>query len=225
MSKNRKDKRNMAGNHLKVIEVEALTETQDKALRSNNHQISCGVAGTGKTFISLYKAFKEMESNSADYKRIIIIRSTVPTRDIGFLPGDEQEKNSVYEEPYRELCSTVFNRGDAYQLLKAKGLVEFRSTSYLRGLTLDNCIVVVDECQNMTMHELDTVITRVGMDCKIYFCGDFQQSDLPSSGLKPFMDVLRAMDQFDIIEYEVNDIVRSDFVKSYIVAKLNLGIK
>lgn len=215
----------MAGNHLKAIDIEPLTQTQDVALQCTNNMISCGVAGTGKTFISLHKAFKLVEENSAEYKKVVIIRSTVPTRDIGFLPGDEHEKASVYEEPYRELCTNIFNRGDAYDLMKNKGLVEFRSTSFLRGLTMDSCAVVVDECQNMTLHELDTVITRVGIDCRIFFCGDFQQSDLGDSGFNPFMRILKEMKQFDIVEYTVDDIVRSEFVKTYIVAKLTLGIK
>ncbi len=216
--------RHLAGTHLKCIKIEPMTETQSIALASDRHQVSCGVAGTGKTFISLFKAFKQMEEASKVYRKVVIIRSTVPTRDIGFLPGDENEKSAVYEEPYRDLVSTIFNRGDAYDILKNKGIVEFRPTSFLRGLTLDNAILVVDECQNMTLHELDTIITRVGLDCKIYFCGDFKQSDLSVNGMKPFTSILREMDQFDIIEYGTQDIVRSDFVKSYIMARDRLGL-
>ena len=158
------------------------------------------------------------------YKQLIIIRSAVPTRDIGFLPGNEKEKASVYEEPYKDIAVELFQRGDAYEILKTKNLVHFMVTSYIRGITLKNAVIIIDECQNMSLHELDSIITRVGEDCRVIFCGDFRQADLQRNGLKDFIRILKAMDQFDLVEFEIRDIVRSDFVKNYITAKTDLGL-
>ena len=158
------------------------------------------------------------------YEKLVIIRSAVPTRDIGFLPGTEKEKSSVYEEPYRDISIDLFSRGDAYQILKTKGLVHFMTTSFIRGITLKNTIIMIDECQNMTFHELDSIITRVGENCRVIFCGDFRQSDLKSNGLESFMEILRNMGSFDFIDFEIKDIVRSEFVKDYIIAKTELGL-
>ena len=158
------------------------------------------------------------------YDRLIIIRSAVSTRDIGFLPGTEKEKASVYEEPYKDICIELFGRGDAYEVLKNKNLVHFMTTSYIRGVTLRNAVVIIDECQNMSFHELDSIITRVGENCRIIFCGDFRQADLPKNGLKDFIRIVKVMDEFDFIDFEIKDIVRSDFVKNYITAKTTLGL-
>jgi phosphate starvation-inducible protein PhoH len=158
------------------------------------------------------------------YEKLVLIRSAVPTRDIGFLPGNEKEKASVYEEPYKDICIELFQRGDAYQILKTKGLVHFMTTSFIRGVTLRNATIIIDECQNMSFHELDSIITRVGQECRIIFCGDFRQADLQKNGLRDFIRILKAMECFDIIDFEINDIVRSNFVKEYIIAKEQLGL-
>ena len=176
-----------------------------------------GCAGTGKTFISCYLAFDDMTKNQ--YEKLVIIRSAVPTRDIGFLPGTEKEKSSVYEEPYYDIAIDLFERGDAYQILKTKRLVHFMTTSYIRGITLRDAIILIDECQNMSFHELDSIITRVGENCRVIFCGDFSQSDLKQNGMKEFFEILASMNRFDFIEFGVEDIVRSGFVKEYIIAK------
>ena len=156
-----------------------------------------------------------------------MVRSVVPTRDMGFLPGNQKEKQRVYEQPYMSIATELFGRGDAYEVLKGKGLIDFISTSFVRGVTLDNCVVIVDECQNMTFHELDSVITRMGHNCRVIFCGDYRQSDLlrdsEKKGLKDFMRVLGTMKHFDIIEFTEDDIVRSPLVKEYIIAKLKNG--
>lgn len=182
-----------------------------------------GVAGTGKTFLSLYLALDDVMYGEDNKEKVVIVRSVVPTRDIGFLPGKEHEKTAVYEQPYKAICSEIANRGDAYDLLKAKNMIEFISTSFIRGTTLDDCIVIVDECQNMTFHELDSIITRVGVNTRIMFCGDFRQSDLnkpyDQSGLKEFMRILDSMYYFDKVEFDYEDIVRSGLVKEYIIAK------
>ena len=164
-----------------------------------------------------------------DLHKVIILRSVVPTRDMGFLPGSAKEKAKVYEAPYYSICNELFGRGDAYDILKTKNIVEFQTTSFVRGITFNDCIVVVDECQNMTYQELDSIITRVGENCRVIFSGDFKQSDLlrnnERTGLLTFMNVLKHMNMFDCIEFTKEDIVRSQLVKSYIIAKEDLGVE
>ena len=185
-----------------------------------------GVAGTGKTFLSIGLALKAIMDQ--EYNRLTIIRSVVPTRDMGFLPGNQAQKSKVYEGPYFSICNELFGRGDAYELLKLKDKIKFTSTLFIRGTTIENNVVLVDECQNMTFHELDTIITRLGKNCRIIFCGDFRQSDLQKeedrSGLRKFMQVIKKMKGMSGIEFEQDDIVRSSFVKEYIISKLNYGI-
>lgn len=220
-----KKNKTLAGSNLDLQEIEPLTANQLKAFESNKHLIMHGLAGTGKTFVGCYLAFDDMAKG--DYRKLVIIRSAVPTRDIGFLPGSDKEKSAVYEEPYKDVAVELFNRGDAYQILKTKALVEFMTTSFIRGITLHNAVILIDECQNMTFHELDSIITRVGQDCRIIFCGDFRQDDFDNkreqSGLKDFLSILETTGKFDMIDFGIDDIVRSDLVKDYIVAKHNLG--
>lgn len=212
----------LQGAALELQEIEPLTKNQLKAFESQQHMVLHGVAGTGKTFIACYFAFDDM--TKGEYEKLVLIRSAVPTRDIGFLPGTEKEKASVYEEPYKDICIELFQRGDAYQILKTKGLVHFMTTSFIRGVTLRNATVIIDECQNMSFHELDSIITRVGEGCRIIFCGDFRQADLQKNGLRDFIRILKATEQFDIFDFEIEDIVRSKFVKDYIIAKEQLGL-
>lgn len=189
-----------------------------------------GIAGTGKTFLALYFALSEVWNRKTPYKKVFIIRSTVSSRDQGFQPGTRSQKEAVYEEPYPPITSVIFGRGDAYQLLKQRQMVEFRSTSFLRGATFDDCIIVVDEMQNMSDGELHTIMTRVGQNCKIIFAGDIKQDDLTSkrfneeSGIRDFMRIISNMDEFEFIEFFAEDIVRSDIVKSYIITRDKLGL-
>jgi phosphate starvation-inducible protein PhoH and related proteins len=217
-----KRSKTLAGANLDLQQIEPLTQNQLKAFESEKNLVLHGVAGTGKTFISCYLAFDDMIKQ--EYQKLVIIRSAVSTRDIGFLPGNEKEKAHVYEEPYKDICIELFQRGDAYEILKTKGLVHFMTTSFIRGVTLRNATILIDECQNMSFHELDSIITRVGHGCRVIFCGDFRQSDLKQNGLKDFIRILKAMDSFDLVDFEINDIVRSNFVKSYITAKTELGL-
>lgn len=219
-----KRKKTLAGAGLELSEIEPLTRNQLLTFESEKNLVLHGVAGTGKTFISCYLAFDDMIKGY--FEKLIIIRSAVPTRDIGFLPGSEKDKASVYEEPYKDIAIELFQRGDAYELLKMKGLVHFMTTSFLRGITLRDAVIIVDECQNLSFHELDSLITRVGEGCRIVFCGDFRQSDLQKHerGLESFLRVLKATQEFDFIDFEINDIVRSGLVKSYITAKYELGL-
>jgi len=207
---------------LTLHEIEPLTRNQVKAFESSKNLILHGLAGTGKTFISSYLAYDDMSKGI--YDKLVIIRSAVPTRDMGFLPGTEKEKASVYEEPYKDIANELFQRGDAYGIMKQKNLVEFMTTSFIRGITLRDAVIIIDECQNMSFHELDSIITRMGENCRVIFCGDFRQADLKQNGMKDFMQILKRMELFDFIDFQVEDIVRSDFVKSYIIAKNELGL-
>ncbi len=182
-----------------------------------------GVAGTGKTYIALYKALEEVMDRNNPFNKVTIIRSSVQSRDMGFLPGDVDEKMDVYIQPYRQICSDLFKRKDAWDRLQEQNHVEFVSTSFIRGTTFANSIIIVDEVQNLNFEELDTVITRVGHNSKIIFCGDYRQTDLrkkdDKSGILKFFDIAALMKEFTRIEFHIEDIVRSSLVKNYIIAK------
>ena len=183
-----------------------------------------GVAGTGKTFIALYKAIEEVLDKNNPFNKIIVVRSAVQSREIGHLPGDVGEKMEIYEQPYRQICETLFGRKDAWDRLEEQGHVSFISTSFIRGMSFDDAIIIVDEVQNMNFEEIDTVMTRVGYRSKIIWCGDYRQCDLrknnDKSGLLKFFDIAYHMGAFTRIEFSVEDIVRSSLVKDYILAKL-----
>lgn len=225
--KTRQEKLNFA-----LKKIEPLTENQKisfEAYREGKNLLLHGIAGTGKSFISTYLALDELiNKNQSLYEKLVIIRSVVPTRDMGFLPGNAKEKSRVYEGPYYAICSELFGRGDAYDYLKNKNLVEFQTTSFIRGLTFNNCIIIVDEMANCTLHELDSVITRIGKNCKVMFCGDFRQSDLvkrhEKDGLLDFLRIIRKMNSFTFVDFDENDIVRSALVRDYIIQKDRLGI-
>lgn len=184
-----------------------------------------GVAGTGKTFIALYKAIEEVLDKSNPFNKIIVVRSAVQSREIGHLPGDVTEKMEIYEQPYRQICQQLFDRKDAWDRLEEQGHVTFISTSFIRGMSFDDAIIIVDEMQNMTFEEIDTVMTRVGYRSKIIWCGDYRQTDLNKrkndvSGILKFFDIAHHMKAFTRIEFTVDDIVRSSLVKDYILAKI-----
>lgn len=210
--------------------ISPLTDNQKKAFESyKRHKKNLtlhGSAGTGKTYISIYLALEEILEKSSIYNTLYIVRSIVPTRDIGFLPGSEKEKIAIYEDPYMAICNQLFSEKNSYERLKIQAAVEFLPTSFLRGLTFSNCVILVDECQNLNFHELDSIITRVGNNCKIIFCGDFYQSDFDKQkdkeGLNKFLKIINNISEFINIEFTSDDIVRSDLVKSYIIAKNNL---
>lgn len=198
--------------------------------RSGKHLMLHGIAGTGKTFLGLYFAISSVFDKLNNYKKVYIIRSVVPSRDMGFLPGSQRDKMKVYEAPYYDICNKLFDRGDAYDILKQKQMVEFASSSFLRGTTFDDCIIIVDEVQNMNDQELHTIMTRVGENCRIIFCGDVKQDDLTSerfnekSGLSTFMRIIKKMQDFKFIEFLPDDIVRSKLVKAYIIERDRQGL-
>lgn len=207
-----------------------LTDTQNGVIDAYDDEYNLvlhGVAGTGKTFLSIYLSLQDITGGHELYNKLYIVRSVVPTRDMGFLPGNWKQKAQVYEEPYKQIATELFNRGDAYEVLKNKNLVEFLTTSFIRGTTFNNCILLVDEINNMSFHELDSLITRVGKNCRIVLCGDYRQSDLTlvqeKKGLQQFLEVLNSVKKFKRFEFGINDIVRSDIVKDYIISKTELG--
>jgi phosphate starvation-inducible protein PhoH len=212
--------------------VNPLTENQRiafDAFDDGKHLMLHGMAGTGKTFIALSKTIDALMSNKGVQNKIYIVRSVVPTRDMGFLPGNQKEKMKVYEAPYYAICTELFDRSDAYEILKQKNAIEFISTSFIRGITMNNCYVIVDEVNNMTFHELDSVITRIGKGCRVLFCGDFRQSDLTKeqerNGLKDFMKIVGKLNDFVHVDFLEQDIVRSKLVKEYIIARQKLGLQ
>ncbi len=219
-----------------LIDIDPLTENQKRLFESyasQQHLVAYGCAGTGKTFITLYNALREVLDERTPFEKIYLVRSLVATREIGFLPGSYEDKSDIYQIPYKNMVKYMFQMpSDAefemlYGNLKAQETIKFWSTSFLRGTTLDSSIIIVDEFQNMSYHELDSIITRVGENSKIMFCGDATQSDLQKTnernGIVDFMRVLRKMPSFDIIEFGVDDIVRSGLVKEYIIAKMEAG--
>ena len=220
-----------------LVDIEPLTKNQEKFFEeydANKHLFAYGCAGTGKTFIALYKALKQVLSDDNPYEKIYIVRSLVATREIGFLPGDHEDKSSLYQIPYKNMVKYMFQMPtDAdfemlYGNLKTQETISFWSTSFIRGTTLDNAIVIVDECQNLNFHELDSIITRVGENSKIMFCGDGVQSDLRNNnernGISDFIKIITRMESFAVVEFELEDIVRSGLVKEYILAKNSLGM-
>jgi len=208
--------------------------TENQGLFFNSYKVGeyfmmlSGSAGTGKSFIALYKSLEEVMDKGNSFNQVLIVRSAVQTRDVGFLKGSLEEKTSLYEEPYVQICATLFGKKDAYQRLKEQGYIEFTTTTAMRGMSFDNCVVILDECQNCTFQELDTVVTRIGHQSKILFVGDTGQNDLQKkssevSGMPDFIKIATSMNEFCRIHFTSADIVRSSLVKQYIIAKETLG--
>ena len=234
-AKQKKRRKPIGGEHM--LPIEPITDNQKiffDQWDKGQMLYAYGVAGTGKTFIALYKALKDVLDEYTPYDKIYIVRSLVATREIGFLPGDHEDKSSLYQIPYKNMVQAMFEMPDdnsyemLYDNLKAQETISFWSTSFIRGTTLDNAIVIIDEAQNLNFHELDSIITRVGQDSKIIFCGDAAQTDLiktnERTGIIDFQRILQQMEEFTLIEFGIDDIVRSGLVKSYLISKLNLGL-
>ena len=233
----RQMKRKKPVNNDYFVDIEPITDNQKILFDSyseGKNIIAYGAAGTGKTFITLYNALKEVLNEETPYETVYLVRSLIATREIGFLPGDHEDKSSLYQIPYKHMVKYMFQMSsDAdfemlYGNLKAQETIKFWSTSFLRGTTLDNAIVIVDEFQNLNFHELDSIITRVGQNSKIFFCGDATQTDLQKTnernGIVDFMKIIRSMPSFDLIEFGIEDIVRSGLVKEYLIATLESGM-
>lgn len=219
--------------HFNLSHIQPITDNQIRtfnAYEQGDNLLLHGCAGTGKTFVSMYLALKEIENGRSHRRKLVIIRTAQSSKDIGFLPGDEKRKLEVYEAPYKAICAELYNRGDAYEILKQKGIIEFHSTSFLRGTTIDNAVILVDECQNQRYVELRTVLTRTGDHSRVVLCGDTKQDDLTSerykesSGLADMMKVFNRMDHMRSIQFDIDDIVRSGFVRDFIIAENELGL-
>ena len=220
-----------------MVDVQPITANQKiafKAYEDNKNLFLYGAAGTGKTFITLYMALKQVLNPLTPYNKVVLVRSLVSTREIGFLPGDHEDKSALYQIPYKNMVKYMFElpTDNEFEMLwgnlKAQESVTFWSTSFIRGTTLDNSIVIIDESQNLNFHELDSIITRVGEDTKIMFCGDVAQTDLirtnEKNGILDFQKIITMMPEFALVEFGIDDIVRSGLVKSYITSKHNLGL-
>ena len=220
-----------------MVDIKPLTPSQETVFEywnNNKNLFMYGAAGTGKTFVALYLALNEVLKNDSPYEKVYIVRSLVSTREIGFLPGDHEDKSYLYQIPYTNMVRYMFEMPDdnsfemLYGNLKAQETISFWSTSFIRGTTLDRSIVIVDECQNLNFLELDSIITRVGEDTRIIFCGDANQTDLVKTnernGIHNFMNILRLMNEFGMVEFGVEDIVRSGLIRSYLLNKIALGL-
>ena len=235
---NKQLKRKKPVNSDVMVDIKPLTDSQKKvfdAYQKGKNIFAYGAAGTGKTFIALYLALKEVLDQMTPYENVYIVRSLVSTREIGFLPGDHEDKSFLYQIPYKHMVKYMFEMASdsefemLYGALKTQETIKFWSTSFIRGTTLDNSIILVDEMQNLNFHELDSIITRVGENSKILFCGDASQSDLTKTnernGILDFMKIISAMeDDFASIEFGLEDIVRSGLVRKYLFAKLALNM-
>ena len=209
-----------------LLTYEAITQNQKVAYDSwddGDHLVLAGSAGTGKTFIGMYLALADVLDKSYEQDKLVIVRSVVPTREMGYLPGSIEEKVDAYTAPYRAIATELFNEKQAYDMLEAQGAISFMSTSFIRGQTIDDAVILVDEMQNLTYHELDSIITRVGRNTRIIFSGDYYQSDLnketDKNGILDFLNIMEVMNNFTTVEFGWADIVRSDFVRDYIMTK------
>lgn len=221
-----------------TINLEALkditpaTANQQKAhdaWMDGENLILAGSAGTGKTFLALWLAYSQVLRDDTPQTKVVVFRSVVPTRQVGFLPGNAKEKVDEFTTPYRRLVAELFEDEQAYQKLISGQRIEFMTTSFIRGVTINNAIIVVDEMQNLNFHELDSVITRCGKNCRIIFSGDYMQSDFKEgserNGLLKFLQIIDHMNNFTTVTFGWQDIVRSGLVRDYIMTKemLNIG--
>lgn len=213
-----------------LLQFDPITLNQEKCYEAwdeGYNLVLTGTAGTGKTFNALYLALEDVLDKETEFDRLVIIRSMVPTRDMGFLPGTKAEKEEAFTTPYKNICCELFGDKTSYSKMITAGQIQFESTSFIRGTTFDNAIIVVDEMQNLNFHELDSVITRVGKNTKIIFSGDYKQSDFKyddeKQGIVKFLQIVEQLKNFEIINFGWEDIVRSDFVRDYIMTKEMLG--
>lgn len=210
-----------------MVNVKPLTKNQQLTFHLYSEGYSLilnGFAGCGKTFMAIYLALNELLDPESPYEKLLIVRSASPTKQQGFLPGTLEEKQAIFEMPYPPIFDKLFKKKNQYKFMKEAGLVEFESTSYMRGVTLDNTIVIFDEVSSATYHEISTIITRLGKDAKLIFCGDTLQNDLVydrnlQSGYEKFISIANMMPDFRAVHFKVDDCVRSDFVKSFLVAE------
>lgn len=217
--------------HHDLKKIRPKTESQRMLMESfmnGNNVVASGYPGTGKTYLSLWLALHAILDNDSEYNKVVIVRSAVASREIGFLPGTKEEKMEPFEAPYKDILGDLIGR-NAYEDMRDAGKLEFMPTSYLRGLTWDNCVVIIDEIQNLSWMEIHTVITRLGKNSKLLVCGDQSQNDLEGkrfeeSGMGKFLQVAAHISRIDIVNFVKEDVVRSGFVKEWIIAKEDLNL-
>lgn len=217
--------------HFSLKKIKPLTENQEKtfaAYEDGKNLVLSGSAGSGKSFLAMYLALKDLLEDGSYYNRVVIVRSAVPSRDLGFVPGTLEEKSKIYQEPYMNIVNELVGRGDAWQFMMNKQHIDFQTTSFLRGLTFTDCIIIFDEFQSATFHEIDTVLTRIGENCRIILCGDYHQNDLSikreKSGFEDAVKILDNMEETAHIVFTIDDVVRSGFVKEYLKQKEKLKL-
>ena len=215
-----------------LLQIDPMTINQEKTYDlwdDGDNLVLMGSAGTGKTFIAMYLALDEMLQKSSCYDKIIIVRSVVAVREVGFLPGKLEEKTAAFESPYKSICEELFNTTAAYNKMVSSHQIQFETTSFVRGKTFDRAIIIVDEMQNLNFHELDSIMTRVGEHCRIIFAGDYLQSDFRGEGerdgLMKFLNIVERMNNFSTVQFGWDDIVRSGIVRDYIMTKEMMGLK
>jgi phosphate starvation-inducible protein PhoH and related proteins len=215
-----------------IATIKPLTHAQTEMFHdffAGQNIVASGSAGSGKTFVGVYLALNEILSPKSNVSKIIIVRSAVATRDMGFMPGTLEEKTALFEAPYRDIFSQLMKHENSYQDMKEAKLVEFITTSYIRGSTWDDAVVIVDEFQNMSAHELNSIMTRMGQNSRIIFAGDMVQTDLRKhrgdvSGADQLLKVTDKMSQFNNVIFTHHDIVRSQLVKDWIIAAEEVGM-
>lgn len=214
-----------------LTQIDPITKAQKESFEAwddDEHLILTGTAGTGKTYIAMYLALESVLERSGCYDKVIVLRSAVPVREIGYLPGKLEEKTDIFQSPYRAICEELFDDKAVYNKLINSHQLQFETTSFIRGRTFDRCIIIVDEMQNLNFHELDSIMTRAGENCKLIFCGDHAQSDFTNegekNGLAKFLNIMYRMKNFTTVQFGWDDIVRSDIVRDYIMTKEMLGI-
>ena len=232
MAKKRTASEEAQKQHISIKNIHPLTENQRKvfdAYDEGDHLVLSGSAGSGKSFLAMYLGLRELiKTTNSYYNKIIIIRSAVPSRDVGFVPGTLEEKSKIYQDPYKQIVNELSGRGDSWHFLMNKEIIEFQTTSFLRGLTFSDCIIIFDEFQSATFHEIDTVLTRIGENCRFILCGDFNQNDLSikreKSGFDVALKILHQLEEVEEIRFTFEDVVRSGFVKNYLIEKEKQGV-
>ena len=188
-----------------------------KAIMENDVTFGVGPAGTGKTYLAVAMAVKAFKNN--DVSRIIITRPAVEAGEsLGFLPGDLQTKVDPYLRPLYDALYDILG-AETYLKFKERGLIEVAPLAYMRGRTLDNSFIILDEAQNTTKEQMKMFLTRFGFGSKVVVNGDTTQIDLPGgkkSGLIDAVDILRGVDGISIVELTKRDVVRHKLVKKII---------